>query len=384
MSFPEHMLAVGITQSGTPEVLKPVQRDTAIPYYQQVLIKVAAAGVNRPDVMQRKGMYPPPEGASDIPGLEIAGTVVAVGADVQHLKVGDNVCALVTGGGYAEYCLASASLCLPIPQGFSFLQAAALPETFFTVWSNVFDRARLMPTETLLVHGGSSGIGTTAIQLAKAYGAKVIVTAGSAAKCQFCLELGADAAINYRTQGFVKEVNELTNNQGVDVILDMIGGEYFARNVQCMAFDARLVQIALQNGPKADLNLLPFLLKRLTYSGSTLRARDDAFKALIAEQLFKNIWPLLSTGQIKPVIHAVYALEEAAKAHVLMESSQHIGKIMLAVGSNANEIPTTPASQFGFALPSVKAVKQADTGGFLPETSGYQPKVIILPPSTEG
>lgn len=384
MTFPTHMRAIEITHSGTPDVLQAVQRDTPEPCYQQVLIKVAAAGVNRPDVMQRKGLYPPPEGASDILGLEVAGTVVALGANVTHLKVGDNVCALVTGGGYAEYCLASASLCLPIPQGFSYLQAAALPETFFTVWSNVFGRARLLPNETLLVHGGSSGIGTTAIQLAKAYGAKVIVTAGSDAKCLRCLELGADAAINYKTQGFVKEINELTDNHGVDVILDMIGGDYFARNVQCMAFDARLVQIALQNGPKADLNLLPFLLKRLTLTGSTLRARDDAFKAAIAEQLYKNIWPLLSTGQIKPVIHATFALDIAQQAHTLMESNQHIGKIMLIVSDNANDIPTTSSSQFGLTIPSMSTVKQANNAGFLLGTQApQQPNVITLPPASD-
>lgn len=378
MTFPQQMQAIEINQYGAPTVLKSVQRETPVPYYQQVLIQVAATGVNRPDVMQRKGMYPPPEGASDLPGLEVAGTIVAVGADVRHLKVGDNVCALVTGGGYAEYCLASACLCLPIPQGFSFLQAAALPETFFTVWSNVFDRARLLPAETLLVHGGSSGIGTTAIQLAKAYGAKVIVTAGSDAKCQFCLELGADAAINYKTQGFVKEVNELTDNRGVDVILDMVGGDYFARNIQCMAYDARLVQIALQNGPKADINLLPFLLKRLTYSGSTLRARDDMFKSAIAEQLYKNIWPLLSTGQIKPVIHTTFALEEAARAHALMENNQHMGKIMLAVNAHASTIPTTASSQFGFAIPHLNGEQPVYQDGFL--LNVQQPQVIIIPP----
>ncbi|NOT83746.1 MAG: NAD(P)H-quinone oxidoreductase [Methylococcaceae bacterium] len=323
------MRAIAITQTGAPAALQPIQCHLPEPAAQQVLIKVAAAGVNRPDVMQRKGLYPPPAGTSDIPGLEIAGTVAAEGAAVSNLKIDDEVCALVTGGGYAEYCLASADLCLPLPLDFSMIQAAALPETFFTVWSNVFDRARLLPDETLLVHGGSSGIGTTVIQLAKAFGAKVIVTAGSTTKCQHCLELGADAAINYQTHDFVAAVKQFTANQGVNVILDMIGGDYFARNVQCMAFDARLVQIALQKGTQANIDLLPFLLKRLTLTGSTLRTRDDSFKAAIAQQLLSKVWPLLNVGQIKPVIHSTFALEDAAKAHALMESSQHIGKIIL-------------------------------------------------------
>jgi NADPH2:quinone reductase len=312
-------------------VLKSVQRAIPTPSANQVLIKVEAAGVNRPDVMQRKGLYPPPPGASDIPGLEVAGTIVALGDNIDHLNIGDRVCALVTGGGYAEYCLTSAALCLPVPEGLSFTQAAALPETFFTVWSNVFDRARLQPGETLLLHGGTSGIGTTAIQLANAFNAKVIVTAGSKAKCEFCLQLGADAAINYKEQDFVEEIKHLTDNQGVDVILDMIGGDYFPRNLKCMSNDARLVQIAIQNGPKAELNLLPVMLKRLTITGSTLRARDDDFKAAIAKQLLEKVWPLLESGSIKPVIHSTFVLTDAAKAHQLMESSQHIGKIILTV-----------------------------------------------------
>jgi NADPH:quinone reductase len=313
------------------EKLKLTERSIPTPADYQVLIKIAAAGVNRPDIMQRKGLYPAPSGASDIPGLEIAGTVVATGAAVSHLKSGDTVCALVTGGGYAEYCLATAALCLPIPEGFSFVQAAALPETFFTVWSNVFDRTNLLPNETLLVHGGSSGIGTTAIQLAKAYHAKIIVTAGSEVKCQFCMELGANAAINYKEQDFVEEIKQLTDSKGVDVILDMIGGDYFSRNLKCMATDARLVQIAIQNGPKAEINLLPIMLKRLTITGSTLRVRDDAFKADIAQKLYENVWPLLTTGKIKPIIHSTFALNDAAFAHELMESSRHIGKIILEV-----------------------------------------------------
>ncbi len=327
MTLPDQMLAIEIDNGA----LKPVQRPLPKPSSFQVLIKVAAAGVNRPDVMQRKGLYPPPPGASDIPGLEVAGTIVELGDNISHLNKDDKICALVTGGGYAEYCLASATSCLPLPENLSLVQAAALPETFFTVWSNVFDRAQLQPGETLLVHGGSSGIGTTAIQLAKAFNAKVIITAGSPAKCDFCIELGADAAINYKEQDFVQQIKQLTDNQGVNVILDMVGGDYFLRNIKCMADDSRLVQIAVQSSPKAELNLLTIMLKRLTITGSTLRARDDHFKAAIAKQLFKKIWPLLESGKITPVIHSTFTLADAALAHQLMESSQHIGKIILTV-----------------------------------------------------
>jgi len=304
---------------------------TPTPKPDEVLIKVHAAGINRPDIMQRQGLYPPPEGASDILGLEVAGVIVDLGSTQSHLKIGDKVCALVTGGGYAEYCTAAASLSLPIPKGLSFTQAAALPETYFTVWSNLFDRAQLKANETVLIHGGSSGIGTTAIQLAKAFGANVIITAGSDEKCQFCTELGADLAINYREQDFVQAIKNHTNGNGVDVILDMIGGDYFPRNIKCLNFDGRLVHIALQNGIKADINLLPVMLKRLSITGSTLRARNTDFKAAIAQQLQKNVWPLLATGQIKPIIHQTFPLAEAEKAHALMESSQHIGKIILTV-----------------------------------------------------
>jgi NADPH2:quinone reductase len=327
MPFPEQMIVIEIENGA----LKPARRNMPTPSANQVLIKVAAAGINRPDVMQRKGLYPPPPGAPDIPGLEVAGTIQALGDNIHHLHEGDRVCALVTGGAYAEYCLASAALCLPVPKGLSFIQAAALPETFFTVWSNVFDRAYLRPGETLLIHGGTSGIGTTAIQLGKAFNAKVIVTAGSKTKCEFCLQLGADTAINYKEQDFVEEIMRVTGNKGVDVILDMIGGDYFPRNLKCMADDARLVQIAIQGGPKAEINLLPVMLKRLTITGSTLRARDDAFKAAIAAKLHEKVWPLLEYGQIKPVINSTFALTDAAKAHQLMESSQHIGKIILTV-----------------------------------------------------
>ena len=327
MQIPPTMLAIEIRDGR----LQPTYRPTPNPQGQQVLIRVQAAGVNRPDVMQRLGLYPPPPGASDIPGLEVAGTVVAIGDQASQMNIGDAVCALVTGGGYAEYCLASASACLPLPKNGAFVEAAGLPETFFTVWSNVFDRAGLMANEWLLVHGGSSGIGTTAIQLAKAFGAKVAVTAGTSNKCQACTALGADAAINYQTQDFVAAIRELTDNRGVDVILDMVGGDYFPRNLSCLAYDGRLVQIALQRGVKSDINLLAIMLKRLTVTGSTLRARDDSFKAAIANQLQHHVWPLLGNGAIKPVIHAIYPLQDAQRAHQLMESNQHIGKIILSV-----------------------------------------------------
>ncbi|MCK5120458.1 MAG: NAD(P)H-quinone oxidoreductase [Methylococcales bacterium] len=321
------MLAIEINNA----ILRSIQRPTPTPSATDVLIKVFAAGINRPDVMQRLGLYPAPTGASDIPGLEVSGTVVKVGHRVNHIKEGDKVCALVTGGGYAEYCTAHAELCLPIPDHFDFIQAAALPETFFTVWSNLFDRAQLAKNETLLIHGGSSGIGTTAIQLAKAFGAKVFVTAGSDDKCAFCTKLGADEAINYKTQDFVNEIKAITQGKGVNVILDMIGGDYFPRNLKCMDFDARLVQIAIQNGPKSEINLLPIMLKRLTITGSTLRARSDTFKSTIANKLLENVWPLLDSGKIKPIIHSTFPLKDADKAHQLMESSQHIGKIILTV-----------------------------------------------------
>jgi NADPH2:quinone reductase len=321
------MLAIEISDHALQSTDRPVPE----PSESDVLIKVAAAGVNRPDIMQRKGLYPAPPGASDIPGLEISGTVIKTGNKVNHIKTGDPVCALVTGGGYAEYCIANAGLCLPIPNSFNFIQAAALPETFFTVWSNIFDRAQLKHPESLLIHGGSSGIGTTAIQLAKAFGAIVFVTAGSAVKCNFCIQLGADATINYNDKDFVSEIDRITQGKGVDVILDIIGGDYFPRNLKCMGVDGRLVQIAIQNGPKAEVNLLPIMLKRLTITGSTLRARSNAFKQDIAAALLKNVWPLLESGKIQPVIDSTFILEDADKAHQLMGSSQHIGKIILTV-----------------------------------------------------
>lgn len=327
MQIAPDMLAIEIRDG----LLQATQRATPKPQGQQVLIKVQAAGVNRPDVMQRLGLYPPPPGASDIPGLEVAGTVFAIGNQVSQINIGDGVCALVTGGGYAEYCLASASCCLPIPKNLSFVEAAGLPETFFTVWSNVFDRAKLAANEWLLVHGGSSGIGTTAVQLAKAFAAKVVITAGTDSKCQACTELGADAAINYQTQDFVAAIRDLTDNRGVDVILDMVGGDYFPRNLSCLAYDGRLVQIALQHGVKSDINLLSIMLKRLTVTGSTLRARDDDFKAAIANKLLCHVWPLLANGTIKPMIYATYSLKDAQQAHQLMESNQHTGKIILSI-----------------------------------------------------
>lgn len=311
--------------------LQVTTRPIPTPSANQVLIKVVAAGVNRPDVMQRKGLYPPPEAASDIPGLEVAGVVVAIDDNISYPKIGDSVCALLTGGGYGEYCLASAVLCLPIPEGLSFIQAAALPETFFTVWSNVFDRAQLLPGEILLVHGGSSGIGTTAIQLANAFQSNVIITAGSDAKCNACLEFGADVAINYQLKDFVEVVMSYTRQKGVNVVLDMIGGDYFPRNLQCMAVEGRLVQIAFQKGYKSEINLLSVLQKRLVITGSALRARDDIFKSEIAKKLHKNVWPLIASGKIKPIIHSVFPLSAAASAHELMESNQHIGKIILEV-----------------------------------------------------
>lgn len=329
MQNPGIMRAIEV-QSGQ---LVPVERPIPAPKNGEVLVKVMAAGINRPDVMQRQGIYPPPQGASDIPGLEVAGIIVVVGDGVSHLAIGDNVCALVTGGGYAEYCLASASLCLPIPENLTFIEAAGLPETFFTVWGNVFDRGRFTPGETLLVHGGGSGIGTTAIQLARAFDAKIIVTAGSDKKCQFCLELGADAAINYKQQDFVAEIAAITNHAGVNLILDMIGGDYFPRNLKCLANDGRLVQIGVQQSPKSEISLWTLMSKRLTITGSTLRARSDGFKTDIAEKLRSSVWPLLSGGQIKPIIHSTFSLYDAPLAHDLMESSQHIGKIILTVNT---------------------------------------------------
>ncbi len=324
------MKAVIITKPGAPEVLQIAERP--IPQFtaDEVLVKVAAAGVNRPDVAQRKGHYPPPSDApQDIPGLEIAGVITEVGNNVTHFKIGDKVCALVVGGGYAEYCNAPEGQCLPIPGNLTFVEAASLPETFFTVWSNVLDRARLQPGESLLIHGGSSGIGVTAVQMAKALGSTVYVTAGSDEKCKFCENLGADKAINYKTEDFTAVIKEITKGRGVDVILDMVGGNYTPRNLQALADDGRLVLINMMEGKDTQIDLSLILRKRLTLTGSALRARDVTFKTDIAIALQKNIWPLITSGKIKPVVNAVFPADKAADAHALMESSKHIGKIVL-------------------------------------------------------
>jgi putative PIG3 family NAD(P)H quinone oxidoreductase len=294
-----------------------------------VLIRVAAAGVNRPDLMQREGKYAPPPGVTDIPGLEVAGSIVEVGPDVAGLALGDEVCALVQGGGYAEYCTAPSAQCLPIPAGLSLVEAAALPETFFTVWHNVFERGRLAAGESLLVHGGASGIGTTAIQLGRAFGARVFTTAGSATKCAACVALGAERAIDYHGEDFVAVVRDATGGRGVDVILDMVGGDYTARNLECLAVEGRLVQIAFLKGPKSRLNLLPVLQKRLTITGSTLRPRSVEDKGRIAAAIRKEVWPLLARGVVRPVIHATFPLPEAFRAHAVLEEGAHIGKVVL-------------------------------------------------------
>ncbi len=322
------MRCIEITEAGGPEVLRPAQRPTPTPGPGEVLIKVEAAGVNRPDVLQRAGLYRAPPQANDLPGLEIAGTIVA--GDAAPFAVGDAVCALTPGGGYAQYCVVPAAHCLPLPKGLSMLEAAALPETCFTVWSNVFQRGQLASGETLLVHGGSSGIGTTAIQMAVALGHSVICTVGSADKAQACEALGAQA-IQYRQDDFVERVKALTDNRGVDVILDMVGGDYTARNIRCLADDGRLVLIGLLGGAKAELPLAQILLRRLTLTGSTLRPRSDAYKAELASALRQTVWPLIEQGLIKPVIAQRFELDQASQAHELMESNQHIGKIVLEV-----------------------------------------------------
>ncbi|MES2242055.1 MAG: NAD(P)H-quinone oxidoreductase [Pseudomonadota bacterium] len=326
------MKAVEITSFGPPDVLRLGERPAPVAGEGELLIRVSASGVNRPDVLQRTGNYPVPPGASDIPGLEVAGVVVGGDAEAMAqagLKVGDRVCALVAGGGYAELCVAPVGQCLPVPAGLSDIEAASLPETFFTVWSNVFDRVRLQKGETLLIQGGSSGIGVTAIQMAKALGATVLVTAGSDDKCAACLALGADHAINYKTSDFAEEVKKLTAGQGVNVILDMVAGSYVAREVECLAEDGRLVIIAVQGGLKAEFNAGLVLRKRLTVTGSTLRPRSIEFKAAIAAALRDKVWPLIASGAIKPVIHSTFVAADAAQAHALMESNQHIGKIVL-------------------------------------------------------
>ena len=333
MPLPTRMTAIAISAPGGPEVLVPEERDVPKPGASEILVKVAAAGVNRPDVMQRKGQYPPPPGAPDIPGLEIAGEVAAVGGKVARWKVGDKVTALVAGGGYAQYCLADEAVALPVPKGFSMVEAAALPETFMTVWHNVFQRGALKSGETILIHGGSSGIGTAAIMLAKAFGAKVIVTAGSPQKCEACKKLGADFAIDYKTHDFVAATKEASGGRGADLILDMVGGDYVERNHDAAAVEGRIVQIATQQGFKVAINLLKIMQKRLTHTGSTLRPRPVADKAMIARDLEHKAWPLLAAGKIKPVIDSTFPLKEASKAHARMESSAHVGKIVLEVGA---------------------------------------------------
>ncbi len=331
-ALPTTMTAIEIARPGGPEVLVPAQRPVPQPAAGEVLIAVEAAGVNRPDVLQRQGGYAPPPGASDIPGLEIAGRVVALGAGVAEWRIGDAATALVAGGGYAEFCAAPAPQCLRLPKGYDALRAAALPETFFTVWTNVFERGRLAAGETFLVHGGSSGIGTTAIQLAHAFGARVFATAGGPEKCAACQRLGAERAIDYNREDFVAVLAEATDGRGADVILDMVGGDYVARNLKALAVDGRLVQIAFLKGSSVEINLLPMMVKRQTLTGSTLRPRSVAEKAAIARALRDKVWPLLDAGTVAPVIHKTFSLARAVEAHRLMESGAHIGKIMLTTG----------------------------------------------------
>ncbi|HMA56189.1 MAG TPA: NAD(P)H-quinone oxidoreductase [Pseudolabrys sp.] len=329
-ALPTQMTAIGIKTAGGPDMLVPQQRPVPGPGAGEILVKVAAAGVNRPDVMQRMGLYPPPPGAPDIPGLEIAGEIVALGSGVKRWKIGDRVMALVVGGGYAEYCLAHEGHALPVST-LSMVEAAAIPETFLTVWHNAFERGGLKSGETLLVHGGSSGIGTTAIQLAKAFGARVITTAGSQEKCDACRKLGADVAVNYKTEDFVAATKAATNDKGAEVIMDMVGGDYIARNYEAAAVEGRIVQIAFQGSPKATVDFRRIMLKRLHHTGSTLRSRSIADKGAIARAVEDNVLPLLAAGKVKPVIYKTFPLNDAAAAHALMESSTHIGKIVLTV-----------------------------------------------------
>ncbi len=331
MSLPTKMRAVEVSAPGGPEVLKPVERPVPAPKAGEILIKVAAAGVNRPDVLQRMGLYPVPPDASDLPGLEVAGQIVSVGPSVKNFRVGENVCALVHGGGYAEYCTAPEATALPIPKGLSAVEAASLPETFFTVWGNVYDRAKLAPGESLLVQGGSSGIGVTAIQMAKATGNRVFATAGSDAKVAACVRLGAEKAFNYKTQDWAAELKAATGGKGVNVILDMVGGDYVPKELKALADDGRLVFIAFLRGPKTELDINELMRRRLTISGSTLRPRPVEFKGYLAKNLREKIWPLIEAGKIKPEIYKTFPLALAADAHRLMETSQHIGKIVLTL-----------------------------------------------------
>ena len=330
-ALPKRMTVIEIQEPGGPEVLKAEPRPVPNPGPGEILIKVAAAGVNRPDVMQRMGLYPPPPGATDIPGLEIAGTVVALGDGVARWKETDPVMALVVGGGYAEYCVAHESHALPLPAGLTLIEAAAIPETFFTVWYNMFERGRLAAGETVLIHGGSSGIGTTAIQLAKAFGARVVTTAGSPEKCAACSKLGADVAINYKTEDFVAATKKATANHGADVVIDLIGGDYVDRNYEAAAVEGRIVQIAVQSSPRATIDLRRLMFKRLTHTGSTLRARSVADKGAIARAVEAKVLPLIASGRVKPVIDSTFQLRDAAAAHARMEAGHHVGKIVLAL-----------------------------------------------------
>jgi putative PIG3 family NAD(P)H quinone oxidoreductase len=325
------MTAIEIKEPGGPDVLVAAERPEPVVGAGDVLVKVAAAGVNRPDVMQRQGRYAPPPGASDIPGLEVAGTIETVGAEVRGWRVGDRVCALVSGGGYAEYCAAPGPQCLPIPEGFDFVHAAGIPETTFTVWTNVFERGRLAAGESILIHGGSSGIGTTAIQLAKAFGARVLTTAGTAEKCRACEALGADHAINYRDTDFVEAARQFTGGRGVDLVLDIVGGDYLSRNLDVLAMEGRLVQIGVMSGPKAQVNMMPVLQRRLTITGSTLRPRSVPEKAAIARAVHEQVWPLYESGRVRVLVHATFPLRHAAEAHRVMDASTHIGKLVLVV-----------------------------------------------------
>ncbi len=331
MSLPATMTCIDPAEAGGPEVLQPVTRPLPVPAAGEVLIKVAAAGVNRPDVLQRRGMYPPPPGAPSVPGLEVAGEIVAVGPEVEPALLGTRVCALVAGGGYAEYCAAPVGQCLPVPDGLSMEEAAAMPETLFTVWTNVFERGYAKAGETILIHGGTSGIGTMAIALCKLFGLTVIVTCGSDDKCAAACALGADHAINYSAADFVAEVATLTDGKGVQLILDMVGGDYVPRNLQCLAEDGRHVTIAVQRGITAEINIAAVMVRRLTLTGSTLRARPVAFKSLVADELRRTVWPLVEAGQLRPVMDTAFPLAEAAAAHARMEAGAHVGKIVLTV-----------------------------------------------------
>jgi NADPH:quinone reductase len=332
IAIPARMRAIDPATAGGPEVLALVERDVPRPGAGEVLIRVAAAGVNRPDVLQRQGKYPPPPGAPSIMGLEVSGEIVALGEGVDDIHLGQPVCALVAGGGYAEYCAAPIGSCLPVPPALTMTEAAAMPETLFTVWTNLFERAWAVEGDTVLVHGGTSGIGTMAISLGKLFGLTVIVTCGSPEKCLRAKAIGADHAIDYKAQDFVAEVAKITCGQGVNAVLDMVGGDYLPRNLQCLAPDGRHVSIAVLNGPKAEIFIPLLMMKRLTLTGSTLRARDNGFKALVADELARTVWPHVEAGRLKPVVDSVFALEDAAAAHALMDTGAHVGKIVLAVG----------------------------------------------------